>query len=210
MQPAATTPAARNLLRADAQPAPPTREMVAILDYGSQYSRLIARRVRECRVYCELLPADTTLEELRRLGAKGVILSGGPDSVYDPGARRVDQAILESELPVLGICYGMQLLANQLGGRVEPHTGRREYGPAAISVLPGEDGATSGAGALFAGVEADGDMRVWMSHGDSVGALPPGFVPVARSESGALAAMSDGRGRIGIQFHPEVSHTPQG
>src|SRR5690348_7039724 len=107
MQPAATVPAtpdAHDLPRAHEQPAPPAREMVAILDYGSQYSRLIARRVRECRVYCELLPADTTLDELRRLDAKGVILSGGPDSVYDPGARRVDQAILESDLPVLGVC----------------------------------------------------------------------------------------------------------
>ena len=126
------------------------REMVAILDYGSQYSRLIARRVRECRVYCELLPADATLDELRRLGAKGVILSGGPDSVYDEGARRVDPAILKSELPVLGICYGMQLLANQLGGRVEPHTGRREYGPAQIAVLPQPEGGET-LDALFAG-----------------------------------------------------------
>ncbi|HLJ79860.1 MAG TPA: glutamine-hydrolyzing GMP synthase [Ktedonobacterales bacterium] len=215
MQPAATTPAAPDahaLPRADEQPAPPTREMVAILDYGSQYSRLIARRVRECRVYCELLPADTTLDELRQLGARGVILSGGPDSVYDPGARHVDQAILESDLPVLGICYGMQLLANQLGGRVEPHTGRREYGPAAIHVLPAGDDGEANTEALFAGLEpaAQDGLRVWMSHGDSVGELPPGFVPVARSESGALAAMSDGRGRIGIQFHPEVSHTAQG
>ena len=110
----------------------PTREMVAILDYGSQYSRLIARRVRECHVYCELLPATTTLEELRRLNTRGVILSGGPDSVYDEGARAIQQEILESELPVLGICYGMHLLAQQMGGRVEPHTGRREYGPAEI------------------------------------------------------------------------------
>ena len=106
----------------------PTREMIAILDFGSQYSRLIARRVRECRVYCELLPATTTLADLQRLGAKGVILSGGPDSVYDENARHVDQDILGSGLPVLGICYGMQLLAHQLGGKVEPHTGRREYG----------------------------------------------------------------------------------
>jgi GMP synthase (glutamine-hydrolysing) len=184
-----------------------TREMIAILDYGSQYSRLIARRVRECRVYCELLPAGTTLDELRRLGAKGVILSGGPDSVYDAGARLADQAILESDLPVLGICYGMQLLAYQLGGRVEPHTGRREYGPARITL----EHAENGAGALFAGVAEDGvGLDVWMSHGDSVDEPPPGFVPIARSESGALAAMSDGRGRIGIQFHPEVAHTPQG
>src|SRR5258708_26568390 len=183
------------------------REMIAILDYGSQYSGLIARRVRECHVYCELLPAGTTLDELRRLGTKGVILSGGPDSVYDPGARHVDQAILESDLPVLGICYGMQLLAHQLGGRVEPHTGRREYGPARIMVEHGEDGA----GAPFAGLAEDGaGLDVWMSHGDSVGEPPPGFVPIARSESGALAAMSDGRGRIGIQFHPEAAHTPQG
>src|SRR5579859_7499035 len=148
------------------------REMVAILDYGSQYSRLIARRVRECGVYCELLPAATTLEELRQLGARGVILSGGPDSVYDTNARRVEQAILESELPVLGICYGMQLLANQLGGRVEPHGGRREYGPAEIFLAPelrertgdGEQPAT-----LFSGlVDSTGDgYRVWMSHGDS-------------------------------------------
>ena len=104
---------------------PPAREMIAILDFGSQYSRLIARRVRECRVYCELLPATTTLTELRRLGAKGIILSGGPDSVYDENARHVDQDILGSGLPVLGICYGMQLLAHQLGGKVEPNTGRR-------------------------------------------------------------------------------------
>src|SRR5579871_1983289 len=114
---------------ADVASATASSEMIAILDYGSQYSPLIARRVRESHVYCELLPATTTMDELRRRGAKGVILSGGPDSVYDEGARRVDQAILESDLPVLGICYGMQLLANQLGGHVEPHSGRREYGP---------------------------------------------------------------------------------
>ncbi|MGZ3667394.1 MAG: glutamine-hydrolyzing GMP synthase [Ktedonobacterales bacterium] len=193
----------------------PAREMIAILDYGSQYSRLIARRVRECHVYCELLSANTTLEELRRLGAKGVILSGGPDSVYDENARHVDQAILDSELPVLGICYGMQLLADQLGGHVEPHTGRREYGPAEIHLLPSETATDDGAfrpDALFAslGAERDAEIPVWMSHGDSVGQMPLGFVAVARSGSGALAAMADTRGHIGIQFHPEVSHTPQG
>jgi GMP synthase (glutamine-hydrolysing) len=183
--------------------------MIAILDYGSQYSRLIARRVRESHVYCELLPATTTLDELRRLGAKGVILSGGPDSVYDEGARQVDQAILESELPVLGICYGMHLLANQLGGQVEQHTERREYGPAEIAV---ESAHPEQSTSLFAGVLRDGEagVRVWMSHGDSVGKLPPGFSAVARSSSGVLAAMEDERGHIGIQFHPEVSHTPQG
>ena len=200
------------------QPDAPARAMVAILDYGSQYSRLIARRVRECHVYCELVPASVTLEELRRMGARAVILSGGPDSVYDPGARHVDQAILESDLPVLGICYGMHLFAHQMGGRVEPHTGRREYGPAEIhfslEAPAGGEAAQAGGrdpAALFAGVEMGGaGTPVWMSHGDSVGELPPGFEVIARSSSGALAAMGDQRGHIGIQFHPEVTHTPQG
>src|SRR5579859_6727162 len=168
----------------------PAREMIAILDFGSQYSRLIARRVRECHVFCELLPASTTLAELRQMGARGVILSGGPDSVYDPDARHVDQAILESDLPVLGICYGMQLLAHQLGGRVERHSGRREYGPAEIHVVD-ERSAAAGASddeqrtphAIFAGLGAQvaSNLSVWMSHGDSVADLPPGFVPLARS-----------------------------
>jgi GMP synthase (glutamine-hydrolysing) len=184
--------------------------MIAILDFGSQYSRLIARRVRECRVYCELLPAETTLAELQSHGARGVILSGGPDSVYGEGARLADQAILESGLPVLGICYGMQLLAHQLGGRVEPHSGRREYGSAEITLAtldvdgPGQR--------FFGGITPTGGagVAVWMSHGDSVGKLPPGFTALAHSTSGILAAMSDARGRVGIQFHPEVNHTPQG
>jgi GMP synthase (glutamine-hydrolysing) len=182
------------------------REAIAILDYGSQYSRLIARRVREARVYCELLPATATLAEVQALGAKGVILSGGPNSVYDQGAPAVDQAILESGLPVLGVCYGMQLLAHQLGGRVEPHTGRREYGPAEITVRDDDNDA------LFAGIDAgpDAHLSVWMSHGDSVGAVPPGFQVIAESPTGAIAAMTDDHNRIGIQFHPEVRHTPQG
>ena len=190
----------------------PAREMIAILDYGSQYSRLIARRVRECRVYCELLPATTTLADLQRLNAKGVILSGGPDSVYDENARHVDQDILSSDLPVLGICYGMHLLAHQLGGKVEPHTGRREYGPAEIHVAPEGTDVPHDASALFQGVVVDehSTIPVWMSHGDSVGEVPPGFVPIARSSSGTMAAMADGSGHIGIQFHPEVRHTPQG
>jgi GMP synthase (glutamine-hydrolysing) len=208
MQSPASSPVPLDLHRSGEQPAPPTREMVAILDFGSQYSRLIARRVREAHVYCELLPADTTLDELRQLGAKGVILSGGPDSVYDEGARHVDQAILESELPVLGICYGMHLLAHQLGGTVAPHTERREYGPAELRLLAETEGSVPAA--LFEGLADGGGIKVWMSHGDSVSELPPGFAPLARSGSGTLAAMADSRGRIGIQFHPEVGHTPRG
>ncbi|MGO8947567.1 MAG: glutamine-hydrolyzing GMP synthase [Ktedonobacterales bacterium] len=184
-------------------------EMIAIVDYGSQYSRLIARRVRECHVFCELFPANTTLATLRKVGARGIILSGGPDSVYDANARHIDQAIIESDLPILGICYGMHLLAHQLGGHVEPASERREYGPAKIH-LTGE-GAGEHLASLFADLHADdGGLEVWMSHGDSVGTLPPGFRAIARSESGTLAAMSDANGHIGIQFHPEVTHTPEG
>src|SRR5215469_11088855 len=137
------------------------REMIAILDFGSQYSRLIARRVRECRVFCELLPATTSLETLREPGACGIIISGGPDSVYDAGARHLEQAILQSEIPILGICYGMQLLAHQLGGHVEPHQGRREYGPAEILLTEGE-GVADASALLFAGLDADTRaLQVW-------------------------------------------------
>jgi GMP synthase (glutamine-hydrolysing) len=182
--------------------------MIAILDFGSQYSQLIARRVRECHVFCELLPATTSLSTLRKLGARGVILSGGPDSVYDATARHIEQAIIKSDLPVLGICYGMQLMAEQLGGHVALESGRREYGPARIQLTQEANGEYA---VLFAGLDADSQpLDVWMSHGDSVSTLPQGFIPIARSESGALAAMSDGKGHIGIQFHPEVTHTPAG
>jgi GMP synthase (glutamine-hydrolysing) len=186
---------------------PTERETIAILDFGSQYSRLIARRVRECRVYCELLPASTTLAELRRLNVRGVILSGGPNSVYDPGAPLCDQAILESGLPVLGICYGMQLLAYQLGGEVAPATGQREYGAAELDLLPSPDGHP-----LFRalGLAEGARLRAWMSHGDSVAVLPPGFVCLASTTNTPIAAMAHPRGLIGLQFHPEVTHTPQG
>ncbi len=186
---------------------PGERETIAILDFGSQYSRLIARRVRECRVYCELLPAGTTLDELRRLNVRGVILSGGPKSVYDPGAPLCDQAILESGLPVLGICYGMQLLAHQLGGRVAPASGQREYGAAELDLLEAGERHP-----LFRGLAlAEGTrLQAWMSHGDSVAALPPGFVCLARSTNTPIAAMAGPGGLVGIQFHPEVTHTPQG
>jgi GMP synthase (glutamine-hydrolysing) len=187
---------------------PTERETIAILDFGSQYSRLIARRVRECRVYCELLPASTTLADLRRLNVRGVILSGGPNSVYDDGAPLCDQALLESGLPILGICYGMQLLAHQLGGRVDPATGQREYGAAELDLL----NAPAERHPLFRGLELAKDARLhaWMSHGDSVAGLPPGFVCLASSDNTPIAAMAGPNGLVGIQFHPEVAHTPQG
>jgi len=197
------------------------RQAIIILDFGSQYSRLITRRVRENHVYSELVPATTTLAQLQHnphLDIKGFILSGGPASVYDQHAPICDPAILSSDLPILGICYGMQLLAQQLGGHVAPASGRREYGPATIEVLP--DAITN---PLFAGIslthteqqdhlpaERPLPLPVWMSHGDSVDKLPPGFKVLARTESNPVAAIANPQGKIGLQFHPEVTHTPQG
>jgi GMP synthase (glutamine-hydrolysing) len=173
-------------------------DTVVVLDFGSQTAQLITRRVRECRVYCELLPHDTPWERVAALGARGIILSGGPASVYEPGAPQMPDWVLESGLPVLGICYGMQLVARALGGQVEPGA-RREYGQARVQV--------ANADGLFAGIPRD--LDVWMSHGDYVENLPPGFVELARSHNGHLAAMSRGS-VLAVQFHPEVAHTPQG
>ncbi|MDE3102471.1 MAG: glutamine-hydrolyzing GMP synthase [Chloroflexota bacterium] len=172
---------------------------IAILDYGSQYTQVIARRVREARVYCEILPHDVTAPDLERRNVKGIILSGGPSSVYDPGAPGIDARILDGRWPVLGICYGMHLMAHALGGEVTPE-GRREYGPAQIEVLERDT--------LFEAVAPS--ERVWMSHGDSVSRLPSGFHPIARTERLPAAAMSDGARRFGVQFHLEVAHTPHG
>ena len=205
------------------------RQAIIVLDFGSQYSRLITRRVRECRVYSELLPASTTLAQLQAnpyLDIRGFILSGGPASVYDEQAPFCDPAILHSGLPVLGICYGMQLLAQQLGGHVAPASGQREYGPATLSVLL-DPNADPRFYRIFEGIDTpvgadlsrpspihrpDFDLRlpVWMSHGDSVDRLPEGFKVLARSESNPVAAMSNTQGITGLQFHPEVTHTPQG
>jgi GMP synthase (glutamine-hydrolysing) len=192
------------------------RQAIIVLDFGSQYSRLITRRVRENHVYSELVPATTTLAQLQvdeRLDIKGFILSGGPASVYDEGAPACDPAILASGLPVLGICYGMQLLACQLGGHVAPNVERREYGPATIDLLP-DDALHPAAFQIFADI-ASGDqpeprLRIWMSHGDSVDQLPDGFTVLARTETLPVAAIANNSGLIGLQFHPEVSHTPQG
>ena len=178
-----------------------TREAVAILDFGSQYSQLIARRVREANVYCELLAHDAPAEEVFALKPRAFILSGGPGSVYEADAPRLPGYVLESGLPVLGICYGMQLLAHNLGGRVAPAQ-RREYGPALLQV-------TDLACPLF--VELPFALAVWMSHGDRIEALPPGFTVVAQTDNSPIAAMAHhGRRLYGLQFHPEVVQTPQG
>jgi GMP synthase (glutamine-hydrolysing) len=177
-----------------------THQTVLVLDFGSQFTQLIARRVRENRVFCEVHPFDLPAEEIRRRAPIGVILSGGPQSVYDEGAPHAERALLELGIPVLGVCYGMQLVAHLLGGRVEGSK-RREYGRAEVTVGEG--------GALFGGLDAK--ETVWMSHGDHVAALPPGFRATASSENVGIVGMEDpSRGLYCIQFHPEVSHTVHG
>ena len=173
---------------------------VAVLDFGSQFAQLIARRVRELNVYSELLPHDTSMAELERRGATAIILSGGPNSVYDTDAPKPDPAIWSGRIPVLGICYGAQLMALELGGDVLP-TSKREYGPATVSISE-SDG-------LFAGIERE--QPVWMSHGDSITRLPEGFRSTAQTDSTPFAGLVDERRNLyGIQFHPEVVHTPSG
>ncbi len=181
-------------------PAPNAPETVLVLDYGSQFSMLITRRIREAHVYSELLPWDVAPESLGHLNVRGFVLSGGPASVYEEGAPHLPDWVIASELPVLGICYGMQLLAHRLGGTVEP-ADSREYGHAILDIEAGSD-------PLFRSLA--GSMPVWMSHGDHITRLPPGFRAVAQSQNAPVAAMADGAGRYGIQFHPEVAHTPRG
>ncbi len=180
--------------------APRAVDEVVVLDYGGQYSQLIARRVRECGVFSELLPHHVGAEEVRRRRPKGLILSGGPASVYADGAPRLDPELLELGIPVLGICYGMQLLALSLGGRVEgAEVG--EFGRSELTV--GEPGR------LFRGLPRE--QTCWMSHRDTVFAPPPGFTALASSTQSPVAAFEEpSRGMYGIQFHPEVVHTPYG
>jgi GMP synthase (glutamine-hydrolysing) len=176
-------------------------ERILILDFGSQYTQLIARRIRESHVYCEIHPFNIGLEKIKAFGARGIVLSGGPSSVHDDGAPLADPGIFSLGIPVLGICYGMQLMAHQLEGAVEK-ADRREYGPAAIDI---ETPST-----LFLDVETE-NVRVWMSHGDRILRLPPGFSVLARSENSPFAAMGDSKRHLyGVQFHPEVVHTPCG
>ncbi|MGQ9832202.1 MAG: glutamine-hydrolyzing GMP synthase [Candidatus Villigracilaceae bacterium] len=171
---------------------------IAILDFGSQYAQLIARRVREQHVYCELFPWDAPAEKVLAIQPKGFILSGGPRSAYEPDAPYIPAYVLESSLPILGICYGMGALNQALGGRVAPAT-EREYGPATVETL------------LPNPLLPNGTFPVWMSHGDRMETVPPGFQVLARSDNSPIAAMGDvARNYYGIQFHPEVHHTPGG
>jgi GMP synthase (glutamine-hydrolysing) len=178
----------------------PEPGVVAVLDFGSQFAQLIARRVRELNVYSELLPHDTPLAELERRGVRAIILSGGPMSVYDEGAPKPDASIWSGRLPVLGICYGAQMMALELGGDVLP-AAKREYGPATLQVTSDDD--------LFTGI--DREQPVWMSHGDSITRLPEGFHATAQTDSTPFAGLAaPDRNLYGIQFHPEVVHTPRG
>jgi GMP synthase (glutamine-hydrolysing) len=178
----------------------PEPGVVAVLDFGSQFAQLIARRVRELNVYSELLPHDTPLAELEARGVRAIILSGGPNSVYDENAPKPDGSIWSGRLPVLGICYGAQLMATELGGDVMPAS-KREYGPATVQITQ-DDG-------LFAGI--DREQPVWMSHGDSITRLPEGFHATAQTDSTPYAGLAAPDRRLyGIQFHPEVVHTPRG
>lgn len=171
-------------------------ETILVLDFGSQYTQLIGRRIREANVYSEIVPFNTSLDVIRSHNPKGIVLSGGPDSVYEKGAPACDPKLFDLGVPILGVCYGMQLIAKELGGKVEPST-HREYGSREIE--------TTGTTCLL-----DGMKKVWMSHGDLILEPPPGFSVTARSNT-AMAAMENPSRRIfGIQFHPEVTHTDNG
>jgi len=176
------------------------REAIIVIDFGSQYSLLIARRVRECQVYCELVPHDTPWEKIAHLNLKGFILSGGPASVYEPGAPLAPAYVYESQLPVLGICYGMQVITKQLGGRVEQGT-KREYGHAILHLSDIDS-------PLF--TDLPDASPVWMSHADRIEEMPPGFGTLAYTENSPVAVMGSEQRIFGLQFHPEVAHTPYG
>ncbi len=180
------------------------RDSIAVLDFGSQYSQLIARRVREANVYCELFPWDAPRQDVLDLEPRGFVLSGGPFSVYAPNAPHLPAYVLEQDRPVLGICYGMQLLAHHMGGHV---TGadKQEYGAAKVSLL-GLDTP------LFSSLQPQPThLQVWMSHGDRIEAVPEGFDVLARSDNAPITAMGDVERKLyGLQFHPEVAHTDRG
>ncbi len=178
------------------------KQKILILDFGSQYTQLIARRVREAKVYCEIHPCNLELDKVKAFAPKGIILSGGPSSISDPDAPMADKGIFDLNSPILGICYGMQFLTHMLGGEVAKAT-HREYGNATIAIKENES--------LFYGLGKDDKQTVWMSHGDRIDRMPEGFDVIAESENSPIAAMVDASRRyFGVQFHPEVAHTPEG
>jgi len=174
--------------------------MIIVIDFGSQFNQLIARRVRENNVYCQVEPADTSLEKLKALAPAGIILSGGPSSIYEENSPAIDAGIFDLDVPILGICYGMQYMVHTLGGTIEP-AGKREYGFAELRINPGNP--------LFR--EMDNSFQCWMSHGDSAKSLPRGFEITARTDNTPIAAIADySRKLFGLQFHPEVEHSVNG
>src|SRR2546423_1453108 len=181
---------------------PSAKQLILILDFGAQYSQLIARRVREQKVYSEIHPYNLPLERIRALAPTGIILSGGPSSVYDAGAPRVSPELFQLGVPILGICYGVQLASLLLGGEVVPAS-HREYGRATVRL--------EGTSPLLAGFEPGEDLAVWMSHGDRVAELPAGFTRLGTSANCPFAVVeAPARKFWGVQFHPEVAHTPRG
>ncbi len=178
------------------------RQKILILDFGSQYTQLIARRVREAKVYCEIHPCTLGMGKIRAYDPKGIILSGGPASIYDADAPMADKGIFDMNVPILGICYGMQFITHMLGGLVA-RAAEREYGHVLIAINDNEN--------LFYGLGTEDRHTVWMSHGDLIERMPEGFVALASSENSPVAAMVDAsKRRFGVQFHPEVAHTPEG
>src|SRR5436309_15114313 len=180
--------------------APPKHSKILILDFGSQYTQVIARRIRELQVYSEVVPFDLPAAEIKNLNPNGIVLSGGPASVYDKGAPQIDPGIFSLGIPVLGICYGLMQMARHLGGQVV-FTGRREYGAGMLHITNGSQ--------LFDGL--GNQLDVWNSHGDEVTSLPKGFIAAGSAESSTFAAVEDRQRKLyGLQFHPEVAHTPRG
>ena len=178
----------------------PQRESVLVIDFGSQYSRLIARRIRESKVYCEIIPYSATWDSVKDLNPRGVVLSGGPASVYDSDPPLAPSWVYECGLPILGICYGMQVMVHQLGGKVAPAT-KREYGHAVLHQNSTDE-------PLLHGLPSS--IPVWMSHADQITELPPGFHAKAYTDNAPVAVTANDQGMLGIQFHPEVAHTPHG
>jgi len=177
-------------------------QKILILDFGSQYTQLIARRIREAQVYCEIHPFNLSIQKINDFSPKGIILSGGPSSIYDKNSPMADRGILNLKVPLLGICYGMQYLTYTLGGIVS-NADDREYGNASITIQDDRD--------LFHGFKKREGEMVWMSHGDRIDRMPEGFSVLAKSDNSPVAAMADASRKLfGVQFHPEVVHTPKG